>query len=153
MEFSTWISHHHLLKSAAHQQRHWHQQKASKLMAKMKEGAKTVKDRRKGKVRMEMETASRTLRSPLSPNLLPRNRGKTTLQWSYHTINLRLRAKFGCVQGGTGKATVMTIEQERSAKWQTITSQTTKEQIPQLPLHVPRGDSQEEISLTTWVRA
>jgi hypothetical protein len=69
-------------------------------MAKTKVEAKTEKDKRNKKVMMEMATLSKTQRSPLSSNLPPGNHGKTTLQQSYHTIDLRGRTKIGCAQGG-----------------------------------------------------
>ncbi len=82
---------------------------------KNKGGSKDEKDKRNKKVMTEMVTLSRTQRSSSSSNLPPRNHGKTTLQQSYHTIDLRGRTKFGCAQGGTYKETVRTIVQERSA--------------------------------------
>jgi hypothetical protein len=63
---------------------------------KNKGGSKDGKGWKKQKVRTEMETLSRTLCSLLSSNLPPGNCGKTTLQQSYHTINLCGQAKFGC---------------------------------------------------------
>jgi hypothetical protein len=70
-------------------------------MAKTKVEANTEKDERNKKVMTEMETLSRTQRSPLSSNLSPENCGKTTLQQFYHMIDLRGWTKFGCAQGGT----------------------------------------------------
>jgi hypothetical protein len=70
-------------------------------MAKTKVETKTEKDKRNKKVMMEMETFSKTQRSPSSSNLPLENCGKTTLQQFYHMIKLHGWTKFGCAQGGT----------------------------------------------------
>jgi hypothetical protein len=118
---------------------------------KNKDGSKDGKGQQKQKVMTEMETSSRTLRSPSSSNLPLGNRKKTTLQQSYHTIDLHGRTKFGCAQE-LKRRLLQRLHKSGQPHDKRQHPQQKTSRISHLPLQVPQGDSQEEIILTAWAR-